>query len=79
MNSARPISVISKQRLGQANSVGPIAHFGETEMLRKGNREFVLQTRWDQPLISVRLKHYEGETESLHCNLDGTDRSSRFD
>ena len=27
--------VISKQRVGQANSVGPIAHFGETKMLRR--------------------------------------------
>ena len=35
MNSVRPISVIGKQRVGQANSVGPIAHFGETETLRK--------------------------------------------
>ena len=31
----RPISAMSKQRLGQANSVGPIAHFGETETLRR--------------------------------------------
>ena len=27
-------------------------------------------------LISVRLKHYGKETERLHCNLGGTDRSS---
>ena len=33
MNSMRPISVIGKQRVGQANSVGPIAYFGETETL----------------------------------------------
>ena len=31
----RPISAKSKQRVGQANSVGPIAHFGETEMLQR--------------------------------------------
>src|SRR3989337_486125 len=61
MNSVRPISVISKQRLGQANSVGPIAHFGETKTLRKGNREFALPTRWDRSLISVRPKCYEGK------------------
>ena len=30
-------------------------------------------------LISVGPKRYERETESLHCNLGGTDRSSRFD
>ena len=35
INSARPISVISKQRLGQANSMGPIAHFGQTKTLRR--------------------------------------------
>ena len=26
---------MSKQRVGQANSVGPIAHFGETETLQR--------------------------------------------
>ena len=35
LNSVRLISAKSKQRVGQANSVGPIAHFGETEMLRR--------------------------------------------
>ena len=63
MNSVRPISVISKQRLGQANSVGPIAHFGETKMLRKGNREFALQTQWDRLLILVRPKRYKRNKE----------------
>ena len=61
MNSVRPISVIGKQRVGLANSVGLIAHFGETETLRKGNREFALRTRWDRSLISVRPKRYEGK------------------
>ena len=41
--------------------MGPIAHFGGTEMLRKRNREFKLQSRWDRSLTSVRLKHYEGK------------------
>ena len=27
----------------------------------------------------MRPKRYERETESLHCNLGGTDRSSRFE
>ena len=31
----RTILVIVKQRVGQANSVGVIAHFGETEMLQR--------------------------------------------
>ena len=39
MNSVRPISAKSKQRVGQTNSVGPIAHFGETEIIATGNRE----------------------------------------
>ena len=30
-------------------------------------------------LILVRPKRYEKETESLHCKLSGTDRSSRLD
>ena len=40
MNLVRPISVIGKQRVGQANSMGPIAHLGETEIVTAGNREF---------------------------------------
>ena len=79
MNSVRPISVIGKQRVGQANSVGPIAHFSETETLRKGNREFALRTRWDRSLILVRPKRYEKETKSLHCELGGNDRSFWLD
>ena len=30
-------------------------------MLQKGNREFTLQSRWDQSLTSVRPKRYEGK------------------
>ena len=41
--------------------MGPIAHFGGTEMLQKGNREFTLQSRWDWSHTSVRPKHYEGK------------------
>ena len=41
--------------------MGPIAHFGGTEMLQKGNREFTLQSRWDRSLTSVRPKRYEGK------------------
>ena len=63
MNSVRPISVIGKQRVGQANSVGPIAHFGETETLRKGNREFALRTRWDQSLIWLDRNVTKGNRE----------------
>ena len=35
MNSVRPISAKIKRRVGQENSVGPITHFGETEMLQR--------------------------------------------
>ena len=41
--------------------MGPIAHFGETETLRRENREFTLQSRWDRSLTSVRPKRYEGK------------------
>ena len=30
-------------------------------MLRKGNREFTLQSRWDRSLTSVRPKCYDGK------------------
>ena len=91
MKSVRPISVIGKQRVGQANSVGPIrsfrwdrnvmkgkqgvciansvgpvAHLGQTETLRRGNREFAVQSRWDRSLILVGPKRYEGKQRG--CN-----------
>ena len=72
MNSVRPISVIGKRRVGQLNSVGPIAHFGETETLRRGNKEFALRTRWARSLISVRPK-LRRETESLQSHLGETE------
>ena len=45
MNSVRPISAKSKQRVGQANSAGPIAHFGETEIVTIGNKDFARPSR----------------------------------
>ena len=39
-NSVRPILVISKQRVGHAKSVGPIAYLDVTEIIATGNREF---------------------------------------
>ena len=52
-----------------------------------GPTEFALQTLcfpfvtfWShRSLLSVRPKHYERETESLHCELGGTDRSFQWD
>ena len=45
MNSVRPISTMRKQRVGQANSVGLIAHLGETKIITIGNREFARPSR----------------------------------
>ena len=45
VNSVGPISAMSKQRVGQANSVGLIAHFGETKIITTGNREFARPSR----------------------------------
>ena len=41
--------------------MGPIDHFSETETLRRENREFTLQSRWDRSLILGRPKRYEGK------------------
>ena len=35
MNSVRLISTMIKQTVGQANSMGPIAHFGDLEILQQ--------------------------------------------
>ena len=45
MNPVGPISAMRKQRVGQANSVGPIAYFGETIIIATGNREFARPSR----------------------------------
>ena len=81
-----PILVIGKQRVGQANSVGPICSFGETEWNSVRPKSYKGETLslhcnlgGTDSLILVRPKCYEGETESLHCELGGTDRSSRLD
>ena len=42
-------------------------------MLRKGNMEFTLQSRWDRFALSVRPKRYERETESLQSHLGETE------
>ena len=61
MKLVRPIFVIGKRRVGQANLVGPIRSSRWDRSVRKGNREFALQTRWDRSLKSVRPKRYEGK------------------
>ena len=45
INSMRLILVMSKQRVGQANSVGPTTYIGETEIIAIGNREFASPSR----------------------------------
>ena len=62
-----------KQRVGQANSVGPICSFGETEKLQKGNKEFAMQTRWDRFAHFGEAKCYKKETESLQSHLGETE------
>ena len=47
--------------------------FGGTEVLRKGNMEFAMQTRWDGFALSVRPKSYKKETESLQSHLSETE------
>ena len=44
-NSVRLILVMSKHRVGQANSVGPNAYFGGTEIIATGNREFAIPSQ----------------------------------
>ena len=41
----QPILAKSKQRVGQANSVGPITYLGGTEDIATGNREFASPSR----------------------------------
>ena len=53
--------------------MGPICSFGETEKLQKENTEFTLQSRWDRSALSVRLKSYKRETESLQSHLGETE------
>ena len=45
VNLVRPISTKSKQRVGQVNSVGPIAYLGGTEITVVGNKEFTGPSR----------------------------------
>ena len=54
------------------NSVGPILVISEIE-------SWSGKLGGTKSLILVRLKRYEREIESLHCELGGTDRSSRLD
>ena len=59
-NSVGPILVI---RVGQANSVRPIAYLGETEIIATRTREFASPSRWDRDPI--------GETELTRVSGSG--------
>ena len=61
MNSVGPISVIGTQGVGQAESMGSIRSFQWEQNVPKGNSEFALETWWDQSLISIGPKCYEGK------------------
>ena len=60
-------------------SVRPITQTGETDFGNGLTRELLRQSWWDRFALSIGPKHYGREAESLHCNLGGTDRSSRLD
>ena len=52
---------------------------GRTDFCNRQTESWSGKLGGTDSLISVRPKCYEGETESLHCELGGTDRSSRLD
>ena len=60
-------------------SVRPITKLGRTNFGNRQIESWSSKLDGTDSLISVVPKRYERETESLHCNLGGTDRSSRFD
>ena len=72
INSVRPISVIRKQRVCQANSMGPIGYFGETEIIATGNTEFARPSRWDRDPIG-ETETLRRETERLQSHLGETE------
>ena len=58
MNPVRPISVIGKQRVGQANSVGPIRSSRLDQNVMKGKQRVCIA-------ISVGPIAYFGETKII--------------
>ena len=60
-------------------SVRPITQTSETNFGNSQTESWSGKLGGTDSLISVGPKRYERETESLHCNLGGTDHSSRFD
>ena len=76
MNSVRPISL----GLGHnVISVRPVTKLGRIDFCNRKTECWSGKLGGTGLLISVRPKHYERETESLHCKLGGTDRSSWLD
>ena len=60
-------------------SVRQITKLGETDLVISFPESWSGKLGGTDLLFSVRLKCYKRETESLHCNLGGTDHSSRLD
>ena len=52
---------------------------GETDLVISFPESWLGKLGGTDLLFSVRPKCYKKETESLHCNLGGTDRSLRLD
>ena len=58
---------MSKQRVGRANSVGPIAHFSETEMLQRETES--LQGHLRETKIRIDVTELSRVSGSGYVNL----------
>ena len=66
--------------LGQTSSWFDRLHkLGETDFSNRLVESWSGKLGGTNLLVSVGLRRYERETESLHCRLSGTNRSSRLD
>ena len=73
MNSVRPISVIGKQRVGQANSVGPIRSSRLDRNITKGKQRVCIALSVE-PIAHLGLTEtLRRETERLQSHLGETE------
>ena len=70
-NSVRPIWNKLTRGLVRQTRWDRFALLGETEMLRKGNSEFTLQSRWDRSALSVRPKSLGFVAVAMTSELSG--------